>query len=80
MFQLGVNLQNLPCGGDRKFGSYINVPNFFGLVEGLNIGAGFTLVWEEDSLGDLISWACLGYDGTLLNAYATYALGGVNSA
>lgn len=55
MFQISANLQNLPCGDDRKFSSYINVPNFFGLVEGLNIGAGFTLVWGEDSLSDLIS-------------------------
>ena len=53
--------------------------DFFGLVEGLNIGAGFTHVWGSDSLDKLISWAGLGYDDNLLNAYATYALG-VNSA
>ena len=81
MFQISANLQNLPCGDDRKFGSYIDVPGFFGLVEGLNIGAGFTHVWGSDSLDKLISWAGLGYDDNLLNAYATYALGGgVNSA
>ena len=75
VFQIGANVQGIPCSGDRQFGTFINMPEFFGIVKKLSIGAGFTHAWGGEwgmnYMDGLISWAGLGYEN-LLNTYVTY--------
>lgn len=78
LFQIGASVQDVADSDERQIGAYINMPNLFGKLEGLTIGAGFahsetalSVVGDEDliSVGDLTS--CVYYED-LLSAYAAF--------
>lgn len=77
MFQASVNMQGIPCSSGRQFGTFVNMPGFFGVVKALSIGAGFTHAWgyeekwNQNYLKDLIADFGMAYTN-LLNAYVTY--------
>lgn len=77
MFQASVNMQCIPCSVGRQFGTFINMPGFFGVVKALSIGAGFTHAWgyeekwNQNYLKDLIADFGMAYTN-LLNTYVTY--------
>ena len=79
LFQIGASIQDILDGDDRQVGAYINMPNLFGAVEGLTVGAGFAASERpRESFGDLISVGHIeggvSYEN-LLSAYATIELG-----
>ena len=79
LFQIGASIQDILDGDERQVGAYINMPNLFGAVEGLTVGAGFAASERpRESFGDLISVGHIEsgvvYEN-LLSAYATIELG-----
>ncbi|MBR1723018.1 MAG: hypothetical protein IJ727_11145, partial [Treponema sp.] len=78
-FHIGASIQDILDGDQRQVGAYINMPNLFGAVEGLTVGAGFAASERVRlSFGDLISVGHIEsgvvYEN-LLSAYATIELG-----
>ncbi len=80
VFQASVNIQGIPCSRGRQFGTFVNMPGFFGVVKALSIGAGFTHAWgneynehkwRQNYLKDLIANTGMAYTN-LLNTYVTY--------